>query len=72
MTQKTSSSLTIFHIFALGMNYFPGLLSVRSLLARLMKRNKGKAVSGSRATLPEHFVCKPGLPFNPLARVTWQ
>ena len=71
MTEKTSSSFTICFIFALGINYFPVLLSVRALLARLRKRNKGKAVSGSRVTLPEHFAsCKPGLSLNPLARVT--
>ena len=51
-------------------NYFPVLLSVRALLARLPKRNKRKVVSGSRVTLPVNFVCKPGLSFNPLARVT--
>ena len=54
----------------LYINYFPVLLSVRALLARLPKRNKGKVVSGSRVTLPENFACKPGLSFNPLARVT--
>ena len=26
--------------------------------------------AGSRVTLPENFACKPGLSFNPLARVT--
>ena len=46
------------------------MLSVRALLARLPKRNKRKVVSGSRVTLPENFACKPGLSFNPLARVT--
>ena len=25
---------------------------------------------GNKVTLPEDFACKPGLPFNPLARVT--
>ena len=64
MTQKTSSSFTICHIFVLEINYFPVLLSVRALLARLPKRNKRKVVSGSRVA------CKPGLSFNPLARVT--
>ena len=67
MTQKTSSSFTVCHNFALEINHFPVLLSVRALLA---KRNKRKVVSGSRVTLPENFACKPGLSFNPLARVT--
>ena len=70
MTQKTSSSFTVCHNFALEINYFPVLLSVRTLLARSPKRNKRKVVSGSRVTLPENFACKPGLSFNPLARVT--
>ena len=70
MTQKTSSSFTVCHNFALEINYFPVLLSVRALLARLPKRSKRKVVSGSRVTLPENFACKPGLSFNPLARVT--
>ena len=70
MTQKTSSSFTVCHNFALEINYFPVLLSVRALLARLPKRNKRKVVSGSRVTLPENFACKPGISFNPLARVT--
>ena len=61
---------TVCHNFALEINYLPVLLSVRALLARLPKRNKRKVVSGSRVTLPEHFACKPGLSFNPLARVT--
>ena len=54
--------------FALEINYFPVLLSVCTLLAKLPKRNKRKVVSGSRATLPENFACKPGLSFNPLLR----
>ena len=70
MTQKTLSSFTICHIFALEINYFPVLLSVRALLARSPKRNKHKVVSGSRVTLPENFAYKSGLSFNPLARVT--
>ena len=72
MTQKTSSSFTICHIFALEINYYPVLLSVRALLARLAKCNKRKVVSGSRVTLhvPVNFACKPGLSFNPLAWVT--
>ena len=70
MTQKTSSPFTICHIFALEVNYFLVLLSVRALLARLPRRNKRKVVSGSRVTLPVNFACKPGLSFNPLARVT--
>ena len=57
-------------MFALEIYYFPVLLSVRALLARLLKRNKCKAVSGSRVTLPINFACKPGLSFNLLARVT--
>ena len=51
MTQKISSSFTICLIFALEINYFPVLSSVRALLARLPKRIKRKAVSGSRVTL---------------------
>ena len=73
MTQKTSSFFTICHVFDLEINYFPVLLSVRAIyavLARSPKRNKRKVVSGSRVTLPENFACKPGLSFNPLARVT--
>ena len=70
MTQKTSSSFTICHIFALEIIYFPVLLLVRALLARSPKRNKRKVVSGSRVTLPVNFAYKPGLSFNPLARVT--
>ena len=71
MTQKTSSSFTVCHNFALEINScFVSLLSVRALLARLPKRNKRKVVSGSKVTLPENFACKPGLSFNPLARVT--
>ena len=70
MTQKTSSSFTICHIFALEINYFPVMLSVRALFARSPQRNKRKVVSGSRVTLPENFAYKPGLSFNPLARVT--
>ena len=54
---------SICHIFALEINY-------RALLARSLKRNKRKVVSGSRVTLPEKFACKPGLSFNHLARVT--
>ena len=70
MTHQTSSSFTICHIFASEINYFPVLLYVRALLARLPKRNKREVVSGSRVTLPENFACKPELSFNPLARVT--
>ena len=70
MTKKTSSSFTIYHIFALQKDYFPVLLSVRALIVRLTKRNKRKVVSGSRVTLPENFACKSELSFNPLARVT--
>ena len=57
-------------MFALEINYFPVLLSVRALLARSPKRNKRKVVSGSRVTLSVNFAYKPGLSFNPLARVT--
>ena len=71
---KKSSSFTICHIFALEINHFPVLFSVRALLARLPpKRNKREVVSGSRVTLPENFACKPGLSFlsfNPLLTVT--
>ena len=70
MTQKTSSFFTICHNFALEINYFPVLLSVRALLARLLKPNKRKVVLGSRVTLAENFACKPGLSFNPFARAT--
>ena len=76
MTQKTSSPFTTCHVFALEINCFPVLLSVLtltltlSLSLRLAKRNKRKVVSGSRVTLPVNFTCKPGLSFNPLARVT--
>ena len=70
MTEKTSSSLTICHIFALKINYFPVLLSVCALIARLPKRNKRKVVSGSRVTPLVNFACKPRLSFHPLARVT--
>ena len=70
MTQKTSSSFTICHIFALEIDYFAALLSVRALLASLPRRNKRKVVSGSRVILPVNFACKPGLSFNLLARVT--
>ena len=38
--------------FCVGNKIFPVLLSVRALLARLPKHNKGKVVSGSRVTLP--------------------
>ena len=70
MTQKTSSSFTICHLFGLEINYFPVLLSVRALLARSPKRNKRKVVSGIRVTLSENFVYKLGLSFNPLVSVT--
>ena len=70
MTKKTSSSFTICHVFALEINYFPVLLTVRALLARSPKRNKRKVVSGSGVTLPENFACKLELSFNPFARVT--
>ena len=67
---ETSSSFTICHNFALEINYFLVSLSVRVSVARLPKRNKRKVVSGSRVTLPVNFAYKPGLSFNPLARVT--
>ena len=63
MTQTTSNSFTICHIFALEINYFPVLLSVCALPARSPKRNKCKVVSGSGVTLPENFAYKPGLSF---------
>ena len=56
--------------FCFGNKLFPVLLSVRALLASSRKRKKRKVVSGSRVTLPVNFACKPGLSFNPLARVT--
>ena len=58
------------YIFALEINYFPVLLSVRALLTRSPKRNKRKVVSGSRVTLPQNVAYKPELSFNPLAMVT--
>ena len=48
-----------FIFFVLEINCFPVLLSVRALLAKFPKRNKRKAVSGSRVTLPKNFACKP-------------
>ena len=57
------------HVFALEINFQFCYLFVRRL-ARSPKRNKRKVVSGSRVTLPENFAYKPGLSFNPLARVT--
>ena len=57
-------------MFTLEINYFLVLLSVRALITKQPKQNKRKVVSGSRVTLPENFACKPGLSFNPLARVT--
>ena len=51
MTQKKSTSFTICHLFALGINYFPVLLSVRDLVTRSPKRSKRKVVPGSRVTL---------------------
>ena len=56
--------------FFFGNKLFPVLLSVCALPARLPKRNKRKVVSRSRVTLPVNFVSKPGLSFNPPARVT--
>ena len=70
MTKKTSNSFITCHIFALEINYIPVLLSFLALPARLPKRNKRKVVSSRRVTLPVNFACKPGLSFNPLARVT--
>ena len=60
-------NIKFFH--SLEIYYFPLLLSVRTLLRRSTKRNKRKVVSGSRVTLPVNFACKPGISFNPLARV---
>ena len=68
-----SENMKFFHnlsYFTLEINYFPVLLSVRALITKQPKWNKRKVVSGSRVTLPENFACKPGLSFNPLARVT--
>ena len=59
MTQKTSISFRICHIFGLEINYFPVLLSVRVKLSW--------AVGLPYA---ENFAYKPELSFNPLARVT--
>ena len=56
--------------FALKINYFPVLLSIRALITRSPERNKRKVVSGCRVTLPVNFACKPELSYNPLARVT--
>ena len=50
--------------------FFLVFLSVRALLARSPKRNKRKVVSGSMVTLPENSARKPGLFYNPIARVT--
>ena len=46
------------------------VISARALITKQPTRNKCKVASGSRVTLPENFACKPGLSFNPLARVT--
>ena len=59
-------------MFALEINYFPVLLSVRALLARLPKRNKREVVSGSRVTLPVNFACKPGYLLTLLLGLPWQ
>ena len=62
VTKTTSTSFTICHIFALGLNYSPVLLSVLALFTRLTKkRNKWKVVSGSGVTVPVNFARKPGL-----------
>ena len=69
----TKKNITFFHnlsYFCFGNRLFPVLLSVRALLTWSPKRNKCKVFSGSRVTLPVNFACKPGLSFNPLARVT--
>ena len=58
------------YIFALEINYFPVLSSVRASFARSPKRNKRKIVPGSRVTLPENYAYKPGLSSNPFAWVT--
>ena len=57
-------------MFAFEIDYFPVLLSDRTLLTRSPKRNKREVVSGSRVTLTINFACKPGLYYNPLARGT--
>ena len=72
MTQKTSSSFTICHIFALEINDFPVLLSVRALLARLPKRKKCNVVSGSKVTLAVNFLVNPGYLLTLLLGLPWQ
>ena len=56
--------------FCFGNKLFSSFVICSCFLARLPKRNERKVVSGSRVTLPVNFACKPGLSFNPLARVT--
>ena len=56
--------------FCFGNNLFSSFVICLALLPRLPKLNKRKVVLGSRVTLPVNFSCKPGLSFNPLARVT--
>ena len=56
--------------FFFGNKLFSSFVIVFALLARVPKHSKRKVVSGSWVTLPENFARKPGLSFNPLARVT--
>ena len=61
------------HIFALEINYFPILLSVRALLARPPKRNKCKVVSVSRVTTHLKIVLiNPGYLLTLLLGLPWQ
>ena len=73
MTQKTSSSFTVCHNFALEINYFPVLLSVRALLARLPKRNKRKELSRA-VGLPylKILLVNPGYLLTLLLGLPWQ
>ena len=58
--------------FALEINYFPVLLSVRALLARSPKRNKRKVVSGSRVTHLKILLINPGHLLTLLLGLPWQ
>ena len=60
------------YIFALEINYFPVLLSVRALLARSQKRNKRKVVSGSRVTHLKILLINPGYLLTLLLGLPWQ
>ena len=72
MTKKISSSFTICHIFALEINYFPVLLTVRALLARSPKRNKRKVVSASRVTHLKIMLVNPSYLLTLLLGLPWQ